>query len=325
MRAVVYESLGASDVLRLVDIDTPEPGPGEVRVRVHVSAVNPTDWKQRSGSTMATMPFPRMVPNQDGAGVIDAVGTGVDVGRVGERVWILMAMVRHGLGTAEEFVCLPERHVVRLPDNASFDLGASLGVPAVTAAVALFGDGRLSGQTVLVAGGAGAVGHYAIELAKRDGARVITTVSSAEKAELAEAAGADVVVNYRDDDAAAAIRAAAPVGVERIVEVALPQNLSLDLDVIRLRGTIVTYAGGGEEPQIPVRRLMTANLSLRFLLLYNVADDVLNAAVREVSSALHEGALTELPVHRFSLADTAAAHDAVEGGAVGKVLIDVAD
>ena len=163
MRAVVYESLGASDVLRLVDIDTPEPGPGEVRVRVHVSAVNPTDWKQRSGSTMATMPFPRMVPNQDGAGVIDAVGTGVDPGRVGERVWMLMAMVRHGLGTAEEFVCLPERHVVRLPDNASFDLGASLGVPAVTAAVALFGDGRLSGQTVLVAG-AGAVGHYASSL-----------------------------------------------------------------------------------------------------------------------------------------------------------------
>jgi NADPH:quinone reductase len=290
---------------------------------VHVSAVNPTDWKQRSGSTVATMPFPRMVPNQDGAGVIDAVGPGVDPRRVGERVWILMAMMPHGLGTAQELVCLPERHVVAFPDRVSFDLAASLGVPAVTAAVALFGDGRLTGQTVLVAGGAGAVGHFAIQLAKRDRARVITTVSSTEKAELSSAAGADVVVNYRDDDAAAAIRDAAPDGVDRIIEVALPQNLSLDLDVIRLRGTIVTYAGGAEEPAIPVRRLMTANLALKFLLLYNAGDEALDAAVREVSGALEDEALTDLPYHRFSLEQTAAAHDAVQGGAVGKVLIDL--
>jgi NADPH:quinone reductase len=323
MRAVVFESLGKSDVLQLVNTDPAEPGPGEVRVRVHVSAVNPTDWKQRSGSTMPTMRFPQMVPNQDGAGVIDAVGPGVDPGRVGERVWILMAMTPHGLGTAQELVCLPERHVMRLPDEASFDLGASLGVPAVTAAVALFGDGRVSGQNVLVAGGAGAVGHFAIELAKRDGARVITTVSSMEKAELASAAGADVVVNYRDANAAAAIRDAAPDGVDRIIEVALPQNLPLDLEVVKLRGTIVTYAGGAEEPRIPVRRLMTANLSLKFLLLYNAGDEAMDAAVREVESALEDGALTDLPYHRFSLEQTAAAHDAVEGGAVGKVLIDV--
>jgi NADPH:quinone reductase len=323
MRAIAYESLGPSDVLQLVDVGTPEPGPGEVRVRVYVSAVNPTDWKQRSGSTVSRMPFPRMVPNQDGAGVIDAVGPGVDSRRVGERVWLWMAMTPHGLGTAQEYVCLPERHVVRLADEVSFDLGASLGVPAVTAAVALFGDGRLSGKNVLVAGGAGAVGHFAIQLAIRDGARVITTVSSAAKAELAHAAGADVVVNYRDKDAAGAIREAAPDGIDRIVEVALAQNLPLDLDVIKPGGTIVTYAAAGEEPRIPVRRLMTANLSLKFLLLYNAGDEALDAAIREVSSALVDGALTELPGQRFPLEETAAAHDAVEGGAVGKVLIDV--
>ncbi|HET9899834.1 MAG TPA: NADPH:quinone reductase [Actinomycetes bacterium] len=323
MRAVVYESLGASDVLRLVDIALPEPGPGEVRVRVHVSAVNPTDWKQRSGSTMATMPFPRIVPNQDGAGVIDAVGSGIDASRVGERVWMQGAVGPHGLGTAQEFVCLPERNVVPLPESASFDLGASLGVPAVTAALALFADGRLTGKTVLVAGGAGAVGHFAIELAKRDGARVVTTVSSPGKAELAVAAGADAVINYREANAVTEIREAAPDGVDRVVEVNLPANLSLDLDVVRTGGTIVTYAAGAEEPQVPTRRLMTANLSLDFLLLYTVADEVHRAAVREVSAALADGALTELPARRFSLADTAAAHDAVEGGAVGKVLIDV--
>jgi NADPH:quinone reductase len=325
MRAVVYESLGsAREVLQLVETDAADPGPGEVRVRIHVSGVNPTDWKQRSGSTMATMPFPRMIPNQDGAGVIDAVGQGVDPAREGERVWVWLAAKYRGQGTAAEFVCVPDRQAVRLPDSASFELGASLGVPAMTAAVALFCDGRLSGQTVLVAGGAGAVGHFAIELAKRDGARVITTVSSAEKGALARDAGADVVVNYREGDAAPTIREACPDGIDRIIEVALRENLPLDLEVLKTGGTIVTYAAVGKDPEIPVRPLMTANATLRFMLLYNVGDEAVDAAVREVSAAVEDGALTELPVQRFPLEETAAAHDAVEGGAVGKVLIDVA-
>jgi NADPH:quinone reductase len=323
MRAAAYTAIGAArEVLTVREVDRPDPGPGQVRVRVQVSAVNPTDTKTRDGTTQR--PFDGLrIPHQDGAGVIDAVGPGVDSGRVGERVWMVMAMAPHGLGTAQELVCLPERHVVRMPEEVSFELGASLGIPAVTASVALFGEGRLSGQNVLVAGGAGAVGHFAIQLAKRDGARVITTVSSAEKAELAQAAGADVVVNYRDTDAARAIRETAPDGIDRVVEVALHENLPLDLEVVKNGATIVTYAAAGEEPQIPVRRLMTANLSLKFLLLYNVGDEALTAAIRAVSSALEDGALTELTYHRFPLEETADAHNAVEGGAVGKVLIDV--
>lgn len=321
MRAAVYDRTGAAaEVLRVEEVDRPEPGPGEVRVRVHLSAVNPTDWKSRAGAT----PRPIegfQIPDQDGVGVIDAVGEGVDAGRVGERVWVWFAAAGRRWGTAAEWTVVPETRAVRLPDAVSMEMGASLGVPAMTAHRCLFADGPLEGGTVLVAGGAGAVGHFAIELAKRAGARVATTVSTADKARLAEAAGADLVVNYREEDAAARIREWAPQ-VDRVVEVALAANLELDLAVTGAHAVVTTYAAA-EDPVVPIRACMNKNLLLRFVLLYGVPEPALLAAVRDITAALEEGSLSELPYRRFALEDIAAAHDAVEGGLTGKVLVEI--
>jgi NADPH2:quinone reductase len=239
---------------------------------------------------------------------------------VGERVWLWLAAAGRRWGTAAEWTVVPDRQAVPLPDGASFDLGASLGVPAVTAHYSLFSDGPVTGQTILVAGGAGAVGHFAIELAKRSGARVITTVSSAEKAALAEKAGADLVVNYRAADAAEQIRAFAPA-VDRVIEVALGANLTLDLAVARAGTTIVTYAAEASDPVLPVRACMSANVILRFMLLYRLPAAALNRAATDITAALAAGDLTVLPVHKFTLADIAAAQEAAEAGVVGKVIV----
>ena len=323
MRAARHDRYGpAADVLRVGEIERPEPGPGEVRVKVQVSGINPTDWKSRIGAT----PRPIdgfQVPHHDGAGVIDKVGEGVDPGRTGERVWLWLAAAGRRWGTAAEWTVLPQRQAVRLPDGISAELGASLGVPAMTAHRCLFADGPLDGQTVLVAGGAGAVGHFAIELAKWAGTRVIATVSGPYKAELAAKAGADLVVNYREPGAAEQIRSfAGPGGVDQVVELALGANLQLDLAVLRPGARIVTYAAEAADPVLPVRACMTANVVLRFVLLYGVPPEALGQAVRDITAALAAGALTELPVTRFPLDEIAAAHETVEGGAVvGKVLI----
>jgi NADPH2:quinone reductase len=321
MLAAIYSETGGSDVLRVEEVPTPSPGPGEVRVRLRVAGVNPTDWKARAGET-GGVAFDFQVPGQDGAGEIDAVGSGVDESRVGERVWVYFAAWRRQWGTAAQYCVVPAQQAVPL-GSASFDLGASLGIPALTAYHCLLADGPIDGQTVLVAGGAGAVGHAAIELARWSGADVVATVSGPEKAELARAAGASAVVNYRSEGAADEVRAFAPDGVSRIVELALGPNLPLDLAVIAPHGVIATYAADQATAEIPVRPLMAPNLTLRFVLVYTIPREALRAAVEGVSQALAVGALTCLPVHRFALEDVAGAHDAVQGGAVGKVVIDL--
>ena len=325
MLAARYDRTGpAAEVLRVEEVEQPAPGPGEVLVRIRVSGVNPTDHKTRSGAT-GGVTFPFHVPNQDGAGVVEAVGEGVDPARVGERVWLFFAAWQRQWGTAAQYTVLPAEQAVPLPDGASDDLGASLGIPAMTAHRCLFADGPVEGRTVLVAGGAGAVGHAAIELARWGGAaRVIATVSSEEKGELARAAGADALVFYRAADAADQLRAAAPDGVDRIVELSLSQNLELDLAGAAPHAVISSYAneGGGDAP-VPVRRLMVPNVTLRFVLVYTMPPDAIAAAVDGVGAAVGDGALTPLPVIRFGLDDIAEAHDAVEAGAVGKVVVDV--
>jgi NADPH2:quinone reductase len=339
MKSVVYRESGSATVLSLVERDVPEPGPGEVRVRIVVSGVNPTDWKTRAGnSRIAPIDAPELTPNLDGAGVIDAVGPGVDGLAAGDRVWVYLAAHGRPTGTAQEYTVIPAERAVRLPDNAGFEVGASLGVPAMTAHRALtvaedgprrLEPGALAGRTVLVAGGAGAVGHATIQLARWAGATVIATISGPAKAALATAAGAHHVVNYREGDPAAAIRAVAPDGVDLVAEVAPAANLALDLAVIRTRGTIAAYAtDGGSSLTLEIGPTMVLNTRLQFLLLYTVGDDALRAASADITAALRDGALPVgaehgLPLHRFALADTAAAHDAVEAGVVGKVLIDV--
>jgi NADPH2:quinone reductase len=320
MKAALYRTTGpAADVLEVTEIETPDPGRGEVRVRIAASGINPTDWKTRAGATGAG-PEDFQVPHQDGAGVIDAVGEGVTSPAVGQRVWLYLAAFGNRYGTAAEFAVVPAERAVPLPDGASDELGACLGVPAVTAAHCLGDRDALNNGTVLVAGGAGAVGHYAIELAKQAGAWVVTTVSSPEKAELAQAAGADLVVNYRDDDAIDQIRSFAP-RVDRIVEVALGANLEIDLAVAGAGTVISVYANEAQDPVVPTRRFMVANAMIKYVLLYGVPGEEIARAVRWTSDALAAGALSELPITRWSLDDIVAAHEAVEQGTLGKVLV----
>ena len=271
--------------------------------------------------------------------MVDAVGAGVDGLAVGDRVWLVLAQHEKAHGTAAEYTVQPAAHVVPLPDGASYDLGASLGVPAVTAHRALtsaefgparLGPGSMEGLTVLVAGGAGAVGNAAIQLARWSGATVVTTVSGPEKAALATAAGAHHVVNYREGDTEAAIRAVAPDGVDLVVEVAPAQNNELDVAVTKVHGTIAIYANnGGNELTLQLRETFSKNLRYQFLILYTLDERFLQAAVEDVSEAVRAGALrvgeeAGVPLHHYPLDQTAAAHDAVERGAVGKVLLDIA-
>jgi len=339
MRAIVYTQTGAPDVLMLVERPEPEPGPGEVLVRVAVSGVNPTDWKSRTGWGPGGAPdFPEVVPNQDGSGTVEAVGAGVDPDRVGQRVWLWEAAFERADGTAQELVALPAAQAVPLADGATFDLGAALGIPALTAHRCLtvgedgpriLGPGTLKGTTVLVAGGAGAVGHAAIELAVWSGATVITTVSSPEKAVLAKAAGAHHVVNYRTQEAAEAIHALAPDGVDVIVEVAPAANAELNASVVARNGSVVIYAASGESLAIDVGRAMGTNVRYQFMLVYTEPPKAKRQGVIDVQAAVAAGAMrvgedAGLPLHRFPLERTADAHAAVEASAVGKVLIDVA-
>ncbi|WP_104522533.1 NADPH:quinone reductase [Blastococcus atacamensis] len=335
MRAISYSRPGGPDVLELVDRAVPEPGPGEVRVRVAFSGVNPTDWKSRS----TAQPGPGgQVPNQDGAGTVEAVGQGVDPAMVGQRVWIWEAAWQRPWGTAAEHTVVPARHVVLLGEDPSSELGAALGIPfltahrCITAAESLpdrLGPGTLSGHTVLVQGGAGAVGNAAIQLARWSDATVIATVSGPRKAQLAAAAGADHVVNYREQDVVAEVRKIAPRGVDSIVEVSAAVNAAVDAQVIGMHGAVAMYADdGGAEVTVPVRAQMGPNARWQFVLVYTEPERAKVLAIEDVATAVGDGAIrvgeeAGLPLHVFPLAETAQAHQAVQDGAVGKVLIDV--
>jgi NADPH:quinone reductase len=335
VRAITYHRPGGPDVLELTDRPIPEPGPGEVRVRVAFSGVNPTDWKSRSNAD----PGPDgKIPNQDGSGTIDAVGQGVDPVLIGERVWIWEAAYQRPFGTAAEYTVVPARQTVLLGAGPSFELGAALGVPFLTAHRCLtvaeslpdrLGPGSLDGRTVLVQGGAGAVGNAAIQLARWAEATVIATVSSPEKAQLAAAAGADHVINYRQQDVVTEVRKIAPKGVDAIVEVNPAVNAAVDAQVLALHGAVAMYADdAGAEVTIPVRSQMQLNARWQFVLLYTEPTRAKELAVEDVNAAVLDGAIrvgreAGLPLHIFPLEQTAQAHQAVQDGVIGKVLIDV--
>jgi NADPH2:quinone reductase len=335
VRAISYSRPGGPDVLQLVERPVPDPGPGEVRVRVAFSGVNPTDWKSRGTAD----PGPDgKTPNQDGAGTIDAVGQGVDPVLVGERVWIWEAAYQRPFGTAAEYTVVPARQTVLLGAEPPLELGAALGVPFLTAHRCLtvaeslpdrIDAGSLSGHTVLVQGGAGAVGNAAIQLAHWADATVIATVSSPDKAQLAAAAGADHVVDYRQQDVVAEVRKIVPKGVDAIVEVSAAVNAGIDAQVIAMHGAVAMYADdGGAEVTIPVRLQMRPNARWQFVLVYTEPARAKEFAVEDVNAAVLDGAIrvgheAGLPLHVFPLAQAAEAHQAVEDGVVGKVLIDV--
>ncbi|WIV55229.1 NADPH:quinone reductase [Amycolatopsis nalaikhensis] len=341
MKAVVFRRHGGPEVLTPADRAVADPGPGEVRVRIVVSAVNPTDWKQRNGrGAEAGTEVPETVPNQDGAGVVDAVGPDVTGFAPGDRVWLIIAgAYGPASGTAQEYTVLPAEKLVRLPDGVGFDEGAGFGVPGLTAHRALtvaedgpsrLSPGALDGRTVLVSGGAGAVGNAAIQLARWAGATVVATVSSDAKAALARAAGAHHVLRYPDPELAARIRDVAPDGVDLVVEVAAGVNAALHPQVLRPRGTVAVYGDdrGTGTLSLDFGANLWLNSRYQFLVLYTVGADKLRAGAEDITAAMADGALRlgedrGVPVHRFSLADTAKAHSASEEGVTGKVLIDI--
>jgi NADPH2:quinone reductase len=335
VRAITFTEPGGPEVLQLTDRPVPDPGPGEVRVRVAFSGVNPTDWKTRSSGR----PGPEgQIPNQDGSGTVDAVGRGVDPVLVGERVWIWEAAHQRPYGTAAEYTVVPARQVVLLGAAPSFELGAALGIPFLTAHRCLtaaerlpdrLGPGALAGRTVLVQGGAGAVGNAGIQLARWADATILATVSSPQKAQLAAAAGADHVIDYRQQDVVAEVRKIAPAGVDVVVEVAAAQNAGVDAQVLAQHGCVAVYAGTAEDSvTIPVRTQMTTNARWQFVMVYTEPARAKELGVEDVAAAVADGAVrvggeAGLPLHVYPLEQTAVAHQAVQEGAIGKVLIDV--
>jgi len=332
MRAAWYERKGAAkDVLVVGEAARPEPAAGEVLVRVHASGANPSDTKMRSGwGGDMSMAFPRVVPHQDGAGVIEAVGQGVAASRVGERVWIFEAQQGRPFGTAADYVAVPAAQAVPLPDGTSFAEGACLGVPAMTAHRCVFQDGPVAGQVVLVTGGAGSVGRYAVQFAKRGGAaRVIATVSGPAQAESARTAGADAVIDYTREDVPA--RVAELTGaedggaVDRVIDVAFGSNVAASARALKPNGIIATYASdAAPEPALPFYPLLIKGATIHLNFVYAMPKEAHEAAARDIVAALAEGALSHAIGLRLPLSRIAEAHEAVErGGAPGKVLLDL--
>ena len=326
MRAAYYEAVGpAATFIRVGDRPTPQPGPGEVRVRIRASGVNPSDVKARAGARGA-LTYPYVIPHSDGSGIIESVGAGVDASRVGERVWTWNAAWRRPYGTCAEFVCLPTDQAVLLPSHTDFDEGACLGIPAMTACHAAMRDGPLAGQTVLVTGGAGAVGHYAIQFAKWSGARVIATVSGAAKARHAAAAGADHVINYREQDVVALVKElTAGAGVDRIIEVEFGGNLAISNQILKVGGAIAAYGSAAvATPALPFYPMMFNHSTVHMLLVYLLNSAQRQQACRLINEALEAGVLKNHIGARFALSDTAQAHAAVESGTViGNVVVAV--
>src|SRR3954470_19567645 len=325
MRAVWYDRQGAADeVLVCGELPTPNAGYGEVRVKLEASGVNPSDTYRRRGPP--AMEYPRVITNSDGAGVIDQVGPGVDQKRLGKRVWLYNGQ-RNGrwMGTAAEYIALSVDLVTELPDHVSFAEGATLGVPAMTAHRAVFVAGPVQGKTLLITGGAGAVGHYAVQLANWAGATVIATVSSSEKAERARAGGAAHVINYRSEDVAARVlEITGGIGVDHIAEVDFGGNLASALRCLKVNGSVMIYATNGDrEPKLPVRDLMQKNLTVYTMSLAGVPHSDRKRAQTDIAAWTATPGRILSVAARFPLYKTAAAHKAVEaGGKVGTVVVE---
>jgi NADPH2:quinone reductase len=323
MRAAYYEQNGpANAVLKLGEVETPRPGPGGVRVKLATSGVNPSDVKARSGATRK-IAYPRVIPHSDGAGEIDMVGDGVSAARVGERVWVWNGQWLRPFGTCD--IVLPAAQAVRLPAKTSFEVGACLGIPAMTAYHAIAVAGAAPGVTLLVAGGAGAVGHHAVQFAKAAGATVIATVSSPEKADVARAAGADHTIDYRRKNVGERVMAiTAKKGVDAIVEVDFAADAMLAPQVLRERGTIVIYGTGAPQSEIPGMFFLRNAIALKFVYVYELNAAERSAALNGIARALEAGALTTLIGKTFPLADIVAAHEAVESGKIlGNVVVNI--
>ncbi len=323
MRAAYYEKNGAArDVLTVAEVDTPKPGPGEVRVKLRTSGVNPSDVKAREGRTRK-LSYPRVIPHSDGAGDIDMVGDGVPASRKGERVWIWNGQWKRPFGTCAEYIVLPSALASALPASANYEAGACLGIPAMTAyhAVAVAQVGK--GSKVLITGGAGGVGHYAIQFAKARGATVLTTVSSEAKAALAREAGADHTIDYKRDKVGERVMAATgSTGVDAVIEMDLAANAKLYPAVLRPRGHIVVYGTGSAEATIPAQPSLVNAVKIEFVYVYELTAPEREATVSAINRMLENKTLINNVALTLPLSDIAAAHEAVEGGKImGNVVV----
>jgi NADPH:quinone reductase len=322
MRAAYYERNGsAREVLRVGEVATPQAGPGEVRVKLVTSGVNPSDVKSRQGATRK-IAFPRVIPQSDGAGVIDQVGDGVAKSRLGERVWVWNGQWKRAFGTACEYIALPATQAVKLPDKTSFEAGACLGIPAMTAYHAIALSQAAKGTTLLIAGGAGSVSQYAIQFAKAQGATVLSTVSSADKAKAAQEAGADHTIDYKREDVGARVmEITSKRGVDAVIEMDLAANAKLIPSVLRPKGSVIIY-GTTPEAALPAAFCLVNSIRLQFFLVYELDIGERERAVSAISRALEQGKLiNRVAKPTYALADTAAAHEAVEKGTTGNVIV----
>jgi NADPH2:quinone reductase len=322
MRAAYYEKNGtARDVLRVGEVETPRAGPGEVRVKLATSGVNPSDVKSRTG-LMRKIAWPRVIPQSDGAGVIDEVGEGVAKSRIGERVWVWNGQWKRAFGTAAEYIALPAQQAVKLPDSVSFEAGACLGIPAMTAQYAVVLAQAAKGSTLLVSGGAGAVSQYIIQFGKRAGAQVLTTVSSAEKAAIAKEAGADACIDYKREDVGARVmELTGKRSVDALIELDLTANAKLIPGVLRPKGSVVIY-GTGAEATIPAQFCLVNSIRMLFFLVYELDAAERALTLAAINEALADGKLiNRVAQPTYSLNDIVAAHEAVERGSIGNVVV----
>jgi len=327
VHAAWFESFGsAEDVLQTGDLETPTPGAGEVLVRVRTSGVNPSDVKKRAGSFPNLLDGGFVIPNSDGAGVIEAVGEGVDSNRVGERVWLYQAQFERRFGTAAEYVAIDSRRAPTLPDHVSFEIGACLGIPVMTAHRAVFADGDVSGQIILVTGGACRVGHYAIQWASQAGATVIATASNDEDKTACLGAGAHHVVNHRGDDVVAEILAASGGElVNRVVDVEFGANLPVSIEVLKVSGVIASYSSTQiPEPKIPFFRMMYKDLTLRSIIVYAMPEAAKTQAINDIDRALRSDALQHRIAESVALSEIVRANELIEGGSTrGAVVLTI--
>jgi len=324
MRAAYYEANGsAREVLRVGELTTQQAGPGEVRVKLATSGVNPSDVKARQGSRKIA--WPQLVPHSDGAGVIDQTGDGVDKSRIGERVWVWNGQWKRAFGTAAEYIALPAAMAVKLPEKTSFEAGACLGIPAMTAIHAVTLANAAKGTTLLIAGGAGAVSQYVIQFAKAQGATVITTVSSPEKAKVAQETGADHAIDYKRDNVGERVMQITDKrGVDAVIEMDIAANAKLLPSVLRPKGSVVIYGTGAAEATIPASFCLVNSIRLQFFLVYELDALERSRAVAAINRALEQGKLinrVSRPI--FKLADAVAAHEAVEKGTIGNVIVTI--
>lgn len=327
MRAAWFDSFGsARDVLQIGNQETPMAGPGEVLVRLATSGVNPSDVKKRAGSFPNLLDGGFVIPNSDGAGIIEAVGDGVDAGRVGERAWVYQAQYGRRFGTAADYVAINATRAPKLPDAANFEVGACLGVPVMTAHRCVFADGDVAGQTILITGGAGRVGHYAVQWASQAGATVIATASNDEDRDTCLAAGAKHVVNHRSDDVVAEVMSATGgQSVDRIVDVEFGANLPTSVEVLRIGGTIATYSSTQvTEPKLPFFQMMYKDITVRCVIVYAMPEAAKAQAIVDIEKALSANTLRHRIARTLPLDDIAESNELVEQGTIrGAVVLTI--